>query len=128
MHLLSISQVFVKSQEDEESQLLAVVKKDFVLKSLTVFLIISVVSGGTNCGDGIIENSDALSVLQYATGKATPPSELVKLAADVDHDGDIDSDDALLIQQHAVGSATINQNVSVTNVPDDCYYTSSVAF
>ena len=91
-------------------------------------LVYGDVKGGTNCGDGIIENSDALSVLQYATGKATPPSELVKLAADVNHDGAIDSDDALLIQQHAVGSATINQNVSVTNVPDDCYYTSSVAF
>lgn len=91
-------------------------------------LVYGDVKGGTNCGDGIIENSDALSVLQYATGKATPPSELVKLAADVNHDGAIDSDDALLLQQHAVGSATINQNVSVTNVPDDCYYTSSVAF
>lgn len=91
-------------------------------------LVYGDVKGGTNCGDGIIENSDALSVLQYATGKATPPNELVKLAADVNHDGTIDSDDALLIQQHAVGSATINQNVSVTNVPDDCYYTSSVAF
>ena len=91
-------------------------------------LVYGDVKGGTNCGDGIIENSDALSVLQYATGKATPPNELVKLAADVNHDGAIDSDDALLIQQHAVGSATINQNVSVTNVPDDCYYTSSVAF
>ncbi len=91
-------------------------------------LVYGDVKGGTNCGDGIIENSDALSVLQYATGKATPPSEIVKLAADVNHDGTIDSSDALLLQQHAVGSATINQNVSVANVPDDCYYTSSITF
>lgn len=91
-------------------------------------LVYGDVKGGTNCGDGAIENSDALVVLQYATGKATPSNELLRLAADVDHDGDIDSDDALLIQQHAVGSATINQNSSVSNVPDDCYYLSSVTF
>ncbi len=53
---------------------------------------------------------------------------LATIAADADHDGTVGSNDALVINQYVVGKTTINQNVAVTTVPDDCYFLTPVIF
>ena len=53
-------------------------------------------------GDGNVNSSDALRVLQHSTGISTLSASQVKLA-DIDSDGNVNSSDALRILQYATG-------------------------
>lgn len=61
----------------------------------------SAVSPGDVNGDGKINSSDALGVLQYSVGMSVKKFD--KSAADVNRDGKINSLDALKILRHTVG-------------------------
>ena len=78
-------------------------------------------------GDGEINSIDALSILQQSVGKMEL-NGFTCLAADVDHSGTIDSLDAQWIYRYLVGVEDIPQNDTIFEVPDDCYYISSVTF
>ena len=83
--------------------------------------------GIVNIGDGSINAKDALKVLESVAG-ASQLKALAKIAADVDHNGKVTSNDALSINSHAAGATEIDQNYTITTVPDDCYYQTPVAF
>lgn len=85
------------------------------------------VTGSGNVGDGEITSSDSMVVLQYATDKITL-IEILKLAADVNHDGIVDSSDALIVMQAATKKVIIDQDSLILEVPDECYYLDPVTF
>lgn len=85
------------------------------------------VTGNGQMGDGIINSADGLVTLQYSTGKVNF-GVMALLAADANHDGAVDSTDALIIQQAAVKKVTINQDYTLTEVPDECYFLDPVTF
>ncbi len=78
-------------------------------------------------GNGDIGADDAMEILKETVGKVEFVG-LATIAADADHDGEVGSNDALEINKDVVGKTTINQNVAVTTVPDDCYFLTPVIF
>ena len=86
------------------------------------------VTGNGQAGDGLITTDDSLPVLQESVGNAAITLQIARLAADVDHNGEIENNDALMIQQAALGKITINQNYTISDVPDECYYLEPVSF
>ena len=85
-------------------------------------------AGGGTIGDGIIHVDDALAALRHYAGTGIITYEAFFLAADIDHDGYVTDTDATAILS-AVGSpSSINQNYSITTVPDGLYYQIPVAF
>lgn len=59
-------------------------------------------------GDGLINSSDALLILQYSTGLYDKiPTENQKINADTDGDGEINSSDALTILQISIGQIVL---------------------
>lgn len=67
-----------------------------------------IVVKGDNTGDGEINSSDALAVLQHSVESAVMEDECVLNASDLNNDGAVNSSDALAILQIAVGSRTDN--------------------
>ncbi len=59
---------------------------------------------GDNDGNGMINSSDALAVLQHAVGSKVMTDDCSLSASDVNNDGAINSSDALAILQISVGS------------------------
>lgn len=86
------------------------------------------VTGNGVVGDGEITVTDALQVLQEAIDKSVLPTEIARLAADVDHDGEITQTDATMINQAAVNKITIDQSYVIVDVPDECVYNYDVEF
>ena len=85
------------------------------------------VTGSGDVGDGLIQGADALLTLQYATYKVNFIA-IAELAADANHDGYVDIDDANDILNASVDKITIDQNVAITTIPDECYFLTPVEF
>lgn len=86
------------------------------------------ITGGTaNIGDGLVNSSDSLKVMRNEV-QIAQMGALALLAADANHDGKVTSADALLIDRSEIELEEINQNYTITIVPDDCYYDTPVAF
>lgn len=67
-------------------------------------------------GNGKINSSDALIVLQYSVGQIKTIS---KARADVNGDGNINSSDALIVLQISVGMITLDQTDSISGIDYD---------
>lgn len=61
---------------------------------------------GDNNGDGQINSSDALAVLQHSVQSKVIEDDCLANASDLNHDGQINSSDALAILQISVGTRT----------------------
>ena len=99
------------------------------IRKIYYVVVFGDITGGgiVNIGDAYISPIDALAVLdRVAAGSQL--EDLARIAADVDHNGSLTAMDALLINDHVAGNAQINQNYTITTVPDDCYYLDPVAF
>ena len=108
-----------------------IIKKDFSGRIVEIYYLVlfgdATGTGTVNIGDGLINATDALVALQDSV-ELSKLGSLARIAADVDHNGSIDANDALIINQHSVELTTINQNYTITTVPDDCYFLDPVTF
>lgn len=84
----------------------------------------SATSPGDVNGDGKINSSDALGVLQYSVGMSVKKFD--KSAADVNCDGKINSLDALKILRHAVGIEFIDRFVPSSQAEILDFYNTSL--
>ena len=100
-----------------------------LIRKIYYVVVFGDVTGGgiVNIGDARITPDDALDILNHLASKSQLGA-LAQIAADTDHDGSITADDALLINKHVAGTEKINQNYTITTVPDDCYYLDPVTF
>ncbi|MBR2152866.1 MAG: Ig-like domain-containing protein [Clostridia bacterium] len=106
-----------------------IVKKDSIGRIVNVYFVVLYgdVTGSGDVGDGLIQGADALLTLQYATYKVNFIA-IAELAADANHDGYVDIDDANDILNASVDKITIDQNVAITTIPDECYFLTPVEF
>jgi uncharacterized repeat protein (TIGR02543 family) len=74
--------------------------------ALSANTTVAKVTGDAN-GDNKVNSADALTILKYSIGSATPTTETAKLNADPNGDGKINSSDALLILRIATGSVKV---------------------
>lgn len=86
------------------------------------------VMGNGKVGDGIINTSDSLQVLQEALNKSKLPTEIARLAADVNHDGLITKEDSDTILSYTVSGSGIDQNYHIYDIPDECVYNTDINF
>ena len=106
-----------------------IVQKDSSGRITEVYYVVLFgdVAGTGVVGDGLINATDSMNVLKQLKDSMTLGA-ISQLAADANHDGSITTADSDLILNHAVGKATINQNYTITTVPDECYFQNPVVF
>ncbi len=102
-------------------------RNNCIIKIYYLVVFGDIIGGTVNIGDGLVNSNDSLEVLKNDV-KIDQLGALAQLAADVDHDGRVTSADALLINKYDVRLEEINQNYTITTVPDDCYYDTPVTF
>ena len=97
--------------------------------SIEYFVLFGDVNGGGAIGDGAIDTGDALAVLRHYAGTGLITSDLLLIAADVDHNGIVDMADAQTIMNYAAyGYGYLIEQYYPVSITNGVYFGTSVTF